>query len=622
MESLTHGFLVTDDLENLLHSIDVGVLFLDEQLCVRKFTSQMARVFRLLPEDVGRRFDSFAHTILHPNLDADVEQVLRTRQPIEHEVTSRDGTIYLMRVLPYCGRSARGGVVLTLLDITASKKRDAHVRRLSAVVESSADAILAKDRQGLVVAWNHGAELLYGYTAAEALGRHASFIVPDEEHRDLEERFARMLAGLPVEPFETVRLTKEGKRIDVWMTLSPVYDEHEQIVGVGSIARDITQRKRDEAEIQRALRTRDQFMAMLSHELRNPLAALTHAGTLLSKLDHDADKKAQALAALQRQVRHMARLLDDLLDVSRLRQDGIELRKRRIDLRTTLQTALERMRPLGDAANVKLVVDLPEDEVPVIGDPDRLEQVESNLLGNAIKYARDGHIHVKVDVDGESARFVVTDDGIGIPPHMADKIFEPFVRAVEDDEGAQNGMGLGLALVRSIVRAHGGQVRARSEGRGKGSEFVVNLPLAGAEVLAGPGVVPGPLSKTLVLVEDQDDSRELLTALLEHAGYVVHAAADGERAVELIRNLRPQAAVIDIGLPKLNGKEVARRLRDQRSDGTFMIALTGYGQQQDRESILDAGFDQHLVKPVDAETLLEVLRQRIRLRTNTTTASG
>ena len=614
---------LTDDLDNLLHSIDVGVLFLDEQLCVRKFTSQMARVFRLLPQDVGRRFDSFAHTILRANLDADVEQVLRTRQPIEHEVTSRDGTIYLMRVLPYRGGGQRTGVVLTLLDISASKQRDAYVRRLSAIVETSADAVLAKDRDGKITAWNRGAELLYGYAAAEVMGNDATFLVPEEHQGEWHQLFMRVLKGVSVDPFETVRLRKDGTRADVWMTLSPIHDEHEQIIGIGSIARDITQRKRAEADTQRALRTRDQFMAMLSHELRNPLAALTHAHALLAQTDLEPTRRAQALGALDRQVRHMARLLDDLLDVSRMRQDGIELRKRRVDLRVTVQAALERVRAVVEAQGVRLETSMPDLEVPVIADPDRLQQVEVNLLGNALKYASGGSIRVVVDSDGESARFTVHDNGIGIPAEMIERIFEPFVRAVELDEprGGTDGMGLGLALVRSIVRAHGGDVRAVSEGRGKGATFTVTLPRAGAEVLEGPRDERAP-ANTLVLVEDQDDSRELLATLLEHAGYAVQTARDGEQGLDLIRRARPKVAVIDIGLPKLSGSEVARRVRDLGEDELFLIALTGFGQQQDRESILAAGFDQHLVKPVDAETLLAVLRSRLRLRSRSGDLAG
>jgi two-component system CheB/CheR fusion protein len=615
---------LTDDLDNLLHSIEIGVLFLDERLCVRKFTAHMARVFRLLPQDVGRRFDSFAHTIQHPRLEADIEEVLRSRQPIEREVTSREGTIYLMRVLPYRAAAPKGGVVLTLIDVTTSKQREAYVRRLSAIVETSTDAILAKDLEGRIFAWNQGAERLYGYTAAEAIGRHSSMLVPADRKQEIEELIARVGRGVPVEPFETTRLCKDGTLVDVWMTVSPLYDEHEHVIGVGSIARDVTQRKRDEAEVRRSLRMRDDFMAMLSHELRNPLAAVTNACSLLRGPDADPRLRNSALGVLDRQVRHMARLLDDLLDVSRMRQDGIELRKRRIDLRATVQAALERVRPLAEAAKAHLHTSLPSTEVPIIGDPDRLEQVEVNLLGNAIKYSSSGDIHLTIELDGGRVKLSVRDHGMGIPPHMLERIFEPFVRALDEKDvhgPMASGMGLGLALVRSIVRAHGGDVVASSDGRGKGALFTVTLPLAGPE--AGTGAAHHDKARTLVLAEDQQDSREMLSALLRHAGYDVHCAADGESAVELIAAVRPQVAVLDIGLPGISGKEVARRVRSQPGhDGLFLVALTGYGQQQDREEILGAGFDQHLVKPVDVETLLGVLRAQKPLRSQAAGKGG
>jgi two-component system CheB/CheR fusion protein len=268
---------------------------------------------------------------------------------------------------------------------------------------------------------------------------------------------------------------------------------------------------------------------------------------------------------------------------------------------------------------------VPDDEVCIIADPDRIEQIEVNLLSNALKYAGHGEIELAIERDADNARLVVRDHGIGIPPDMLERIFEPFVRVAEDENGQAPtvpGMGLGLALVRSIVRGHGGDVHAASAGRGRGAELTVTLPLAGAEVFSGPGRDGHADANTLVLVEDQDDSREMLATLLEHAGFAVHAVANGEEAVDVIRSARPQVAVIDIGLPGIDGREVARRVREQGGSTVFMVALTGYGQQQDRESVLRAGFDQHLVKPVDADTLLEVIRSRLRLRLESDTAAG
>ncbi|MGZ6142416.1 MAG: PAS domain S-box protein, partial [Myxococcales bacterium] len=614
---------LTDDLDGLLHSIDVGVLFLDEQLCIRKYTAQAAHVFRLLPQDVGRRFDSFAPTIQHDGLEVDVLQVLKNNQPIQREVTSRDGLIYLLRILPHRSRTSKNGVVVLLVDISELKRAEARVRRLSSIVESSGDGIFAKDASGRISGWNRGAEALYGWSPEEAMGRDALFMVPDARRAEAAEKLRLAGKGEVVPPYETVHLRKDGSAIDVSIGHAPVFDEHNQIAGASSISRDITQRKRDEAEVQRALHMRDQFMAMLSHELRNPLAALLNATALLEKAKDDPGRSHRALQTIGRQCRHMARLLDDLLDVSRMRQDEIELRRANLDLRATVEAAVERVRAMADAAELKLEVELPAEPVQVFGDADRLQQVEVNLLTNAIKYTPAGkRVRLSVAVEKDQAVLRVLDEGTGIAAHMLDRIFEPFVRAVDEEQSVHGktagGMGLGLALVRSFVRAHGGDVHATSAGHGHGSEFVVRLPLARDAARAAAIEVARPsrsAGESVLLVEDQDDNRMLLADILADAGYVVLPAADGKEAIDLIELRSPALAVVDIGLPVLSGYDVAREVRNRLQRGDmFLVALTGYGQQQDREAVLEAGFDQHLVKPVDASTLLDVLRARRSLR--------
>ena len=615
----------TDDLDNLLHSIDVGVMFLDDKLCIRKYTSQIATVFRLLPQDVGRRFDSFAPTIQHPDLDRDVKQVLEKGSPIVREVSTREGVHYLLRVLPYRSTSHLRGVVLTLIDIGALKRSEANVRRLSNIVEQSTDAIISSDQVGRVENWNRGAAELYGYASDEAIGREEAFLIADELKAEWATTVRRVHLGDHVEPFETLVLRKDGSHVDVQLSLTALRNERGEIAGTSSIARDITQRKRDEQAIKRALKMREQFMAMLSHELRNPLSALLHASTLLKSTDAAAASSSgetpvqrRALEAIERQCKHMARLLDDLLDVSRMRQDGIELRREVLDLRGTVDAALERTRPLAQQAGVQLEVELPSEPVRVFGDPDRLQQIEVNLIANAIKYTPRGKsARLSLTAPDGHAELRIRDEGIGIPRDMLSKIFEPFVRAVDDDveDGTlhNGGMGLGLAIVRSFVGAHGGEVKADSAGPGRGSEFVVRLPLTKRlhdAIGDGAGVM---VSERLVLVEDQEDNRVLLQAILESAGYDVVTASDGQSGVDVIERHRPNVALVDIGLPVLDGYEVARRIRKAFGpNDIFLVALTGYGQQQDRDAVIRAGFDQHLVKPVDPKALVEILRGRRR----------
>jgi two-component system CheB/CheR fusion protein len=612
---------ITDDLDNLLHSIDVGVLFLDDKLCIRKYTSQVANVFRLLPQDVGRRFDSFAPTIQHPELEADVLAVANSGQPIVREVTSRAGIIYLLHILPYRSTSQKSGVVLTLIDISALKRSEAHVRRLSSIVETSSDAITSEDLDGKITSWNRGAETMYGFVADEVRGRDLSFLMPAEQRPEWAAILRAVQKGEVREPHETVRVRKDGSHVDVQIAVSPLLDEHNKIIGVSSIARDITQRRRDEAEIRRAIKMRDQFMAMLSHELRNPLAALLHASAVLKDHDGQSETGQHARAVVERQCRHMARLLDDLLDVSRMRQIGIELRRQRVDLRTTIEAAVERVRPLAQSRSITLEVETAGEELAVFGDPDRLQQIEVNLLNNAIKYSPEStRVWLSLGRQDGKAIIRVKDEGTGIRHDMLERIFEPFVRAVDDEAQSHHsqlggGMGLGLAVVRSFVKAHGGEVRVTSDGIGCGSEFVVSLPLAAAVEHAFSSSKEAFGTGRLVLVEDQDDSRQLLQTILEGAGYEVTSAVDGPTAIETIERERPGIALVDIGLPILDGYEVARRIRRVFGpNDIFLVALTGYGQQQDREAVIGAGFDQHIVKPIDAPTLIEVLRSRRRLR--------
>ncbi|HEY6911248.1 MAG TPA: ATP-binding protein, partial [Myxococcales bacterium] len=533
----------------------------------------------------------------------------------------RDGTIYLLRILPHRSRSSKNGVVVLLVDVSELKRSEARVRRLSSIVESSADAIFARDAEGRIIGWNRGAEALYGWSAEEAAGKDALFMVPEGPEREKAlEKLRQAERGEALHPYEALHLRRDGSSVDVSVAHAPVYDEHDSVVGVSSIARDITQRRRDEAEVRRALLMRDQFMAMLSHELRNPLAALLNACALLEN-PGPVERKQRAVQIVGRQCRHMARLLDDLLDVSRMRQDEIELRKTNLDFRSTVEAAVERVRPAADAANLRFEVEVPATAVQVYGDADRLQQVEVNLLTNAIKYTpQGGSVRLTLGIESGKAVLRVSDTGAGIAPHMLERIFEPFVRAVDDEKlvhgKTPSGMGLGLALVRSFVRAHGGEVRAFSQGQGQGSEFVVRLPLADHVDRPAAAQKHAPSDgESIVLVEDQEDNRMLLSEILSGAGYVVLPAADGKQAIELIEQKRPPVAVVDLGLPVLSGYDVARdvRTRLQRAD-MFLVALTGYGQQQDREAVLQAGFDQHLVKPVDIGTLLDVLRARRTLR--------
>jgi two-component system CheB/CheR fusion protein len=387
-------------------------------------------------------------------------------------------------------------------------------------------------------------------------------------------------------------------------------------VGVIGILRDVTEQVVADEKVQEAVRRRDQFLAMLSHELRNPLSAIVTAVSMI-RLAGVSDKQTRLVQVLDRQSKQMARLLDDLLDVSRVTQSKIELQRNLVDLRSIVRDAAEAMRSQLASRDIVFRADLDGEALTVDGDAVRLQQVVVNLLHNAAKYSeRGGHVMVRAHRDGDSAVLHVRDDGAGIAPQMLDSIFELFVQANRTLDRAQGGIGVGLTLVRALVDMHGGAVAARSDGVGKGSEFEVRLPLVRtapqrAERESDGAVAPVAAGATVVVVEDNEDGRELLCEVLRNAGYSCHTAADGDEGLALIARVRPDAAVVDIGLPVLDGLEVARRVRrDPALSAVFLVALTGYGRDTDRETALRAGFDAHLVKPTDPHALLRLFAGR------------
>jgi two-component system CheB/CheR fusion protein len=603
------------DIDNLLHSIDVGVVFLDAELRVRKFTAAIASAFHLLPQDVGRKFDHFAPNIEHPQLMDDIQSVLRDGVLLEREVVNRRGDFFFLRILPYRSGGAITGVVLTLIDIGTLKRTEASVRQLSAVVASSADAIIATDLSGTITAWNRGAEDLYGYTTEEAIGRNSAMLLPADRRDEGRELLSKVVRGQWLDDLETVRVRKDGHAIEVSMSASPIHDAHDKIVGFSSIARDITRRKRAERQVKRAIEQRDHFLAMLSHELRNPLMGLLTAAHILEDDSAPAEAKQRAVGVVNRQSLQMARLLDDLLDVSRMRRDRIEMNKELVDLRAVSDAAMDAIRPQAEQAGIDLHVDVSPQPLWVNGDKSRLQQLVVNLLTNAIKYTPSGkRVWFTLGRENGQAVVRVKDEGVGIPKELQEAIFEPFVQTEEPPRGWEGGMGLGLALVRSIALAHDGAVEVASPGRDRGSEFtfrVVLSPDAPAPEVAAELQAPG--KQLVLLVDDEEDNRLLLSEALMHLGFEVITAGTGAEAVQAIADHCPAVAIVDIGLPDITGYEVARRARASMSDGKppYMIALTGFGQQKDRDAATAAGFNEHLVKPVSASMLRKIIAERM-----------
>jgi PAS domain S-box-containing protein len=620
---------------------------------------------------------------------------------------------------------------------------------LAAIVESSDDAIISKSLDGIIQSWNAAAERLFGYTAAQAVGRHISLIIPPDRITEEERIIATLKAGQRIEHFDTVRLRSDGKLVQVSLTISPVRDEAGRVVGASKIARDITgrreaeererrllaeaatanakfraffdqgplyagvmaldgtlleanrlsleacaytreqvigkkfwecpwwspspelmatiragtaraaagevfraelpyyvadgsermvdfillpikdesgrviflaptgsditERRRAEAALREADRRKDEFLATLAHELRNPLAPIRNSLQVI-RLSPDRQAREQAGTLMERQLEQMVRLVDDLLDVSRITRGKLELRREQVQLSAVVASAVDTSRPLIDHLGHELTVTLPRQPIVVDADLTRLAQVISNLLNNSAKYTdRGGHIWLTAERQGSEVVVSVRDTGIGIAADELPRVFGMFSQVDHSLERSQGGLGIGLTLVKRLVEMHGGRVEARSKGLGKGAEFIVGLPLvvgaAGRPAAGRADESAAPKSSLRILiVDDNRDGADSLVMLLRLMGNDTRTAYDGQEGVDVAEEFRPDVMLLDIGLPKLNGYEACRRIREQEGGkDIFLIAVTGWGQEDDRRRSADAGFDRHLVKPVDPQELMKLL---------------
>ncbi|MFP5289133.1 MAG: ATP-binding protein, partial [Thermoanaerobaculia bacterium] len=384
------------------------------------------------------------------------------------------------------------------------------------------------------------------------------------------------------------------------------------LLGVGANQATVAlQRKRAEAVLQETDRRKDEFLAILAHELRNPLAPLRNALQVMRLAGTDLETLERTRGMMERQVQQMVRLIDDLLDVSRITRGKIELRKERVDLSEVVRDALETCRPLIEAAGHELKVILPPEPIALDADPTRLAQVFSNLLNNAAKYTpRGGSILLSAEREEDGVLVRVRDTGIGIPADMLPRIFEMFTQVDRSLERTQGGLGIGLSLVRGLVELHGGSVEARSEGLGRGSELLVRLPVhppARPDRDAPGGSRPAaPPRRRILVVDDNRDAADSLALLLTLQGSEVRTAYDGLEAVEAAAEFHPDIVLSDLGMPRMNGYDAAQRIRE-RCPGVVLVAMTGWGQEEDKRRSSEAGIDFHLVKPVDLETLEQLL---------------
>lgn len=518
------------------------------------------------------------------------------------------------------------GCVLIFRDVTAQRQVEREkanqlltARLLASIVETSNDAIISKSLNGVIQTWNAAAERLFGFTAEQAVGQNISLVIPPERLDEEEQIIANLRAGHRIEHFETERVRADGQRIIVSLTISPLKDAEGNVVGASKIVRDVTERKRLEdnlrvlaADLSENDRRKNEFLATLAHELRNPLAPMSNMLEVLKRSDGDSGILKRAHETIERQLGQLVRLVDDLLDLNRITHDRLELRRSEVELSSVIQQAVEAARPLIDAAGHELTVELPNEPIYLNADRTRLTQVFGNLLNNSSKYTKaQGRISLDAKRAGEEVVVTVKDNGAGIPADKLESIFDMFMQVERTTDRSQGGLGIGLTLVKRLVDMHGGSIEPRSRGEGMGSEFIVRLPVLSKPSLAsqdGAESTRATPARRVLIVDDNRDSAESLAMLMQITNNEAYLAHDGAEAVAAIEKHRPEVVLLDIGLPKLDGHEVCRRVRREPwGKDIVIIALTGWGQEDDRRKSHEAGFDGHLVKPIDYDKLLDLL---------------
>ena len=492
----------------------------------------------------------------------------------------------------------------------ARRSAEANDERFRAFMQNSPSAVFLKDEAGRYVFVNRAGEQITGRT--DWPGRTDDDLLPAAAARLVRQRDREVLQADAPLSFDLTLATPQGERT-VRSVKFPLRDAAGRRY-VGSITMDVTEQRQAQEALQAADRRKDQFIATLAHELRNPLAPIRNAVAILGRDGVAEPDRAWSRDVIERQVAHMGRLVDDLLDLARVSSGKLLLRKQRVELAAVVAAALETSRPALDAARHRLVMRTPAAQAVVEADPARLAQVLSNLLNNAAKYTPPGGtIELSVEQAGAEAVIAVTDNGAGFPPELAPQLFEPFAQWAPAEHAAA-GLGIGLSLVRGIVELHGGSASAASEGRGKGSRFEVRLPLAAGERAAevrAPGAPPkAPPGVRVLVADDNRDAADSLCRILSLYGYEVRAAYDGSAALAVCESFRPHVAVLDIGMPGQSGYDVARRLRERRGADLRLVALSGWGSEADVQRSRDAGFDQHFTKPIDPAMLNEVLGGR------------
>jgi PAS domain S-box-containing protein len=607
---------VRNDVSGILDALSLPVIVVDLAVTVVQFNRAATAMFGLSQSDIGQpasRVQALAH-------EKEIEKLCI--RAMSDNVACRSefqdaGRYFALHVAPCKGPDHQlNGAVITCNNVTAfraSVEQAIHEREYTKVLLNTVMvALVVLDSELRVQTANRAFYDLFGVSRETANGK--PFLDPADQDPQLLSLCAALSAtasnDTAFESFEFEReVTAAGCRTLLVDARRLSHDSNPTLL---LAIQDVTERKRAQEALRRSDRRKDEFLAMLAHELRNPLAPVRNSLEIMKRAPENHSLMEKARLTIDRQMMQMERLVDDLLDISRITNDKLELRKARVELTVIIQQAVETFRPLAERAAHTLTVTIPPEPIYLDGDAVRLAQLFGNLLNNACKYTnRGGRIELFVERLGGDAIVSIKDSGVGIPLDMLDTIFDLFAQVDRSLERSQGGLGIGLTLVKRLVEMHGGTVQAFSEGSGRGSEFLVRLPtLADLETEAfevGAGQ-QAAMERRVLVVDDNRDAAASLMLLLELMGHEVRSAADGVEAVEAVEKFAPDVVLLDIGLPKLSGYDVARLIREKPGGKRIMlIALTGWGQEEDRRKSAEAGFDVHLVKPIDLETLAKLL---------------
>lgn len=606
-----------NDLLNLINSVNLPMVMIGNDLRIRKFSPAAENFLNLIPTDIGRPFTDIKLNLTVTDLEHKIDEVIKAVRPMEEEVRDRKGRRYLLRIRPYTTLESRiEGAVIVLVDV------DEPIARETQILNRIYEPIVAWNPDTGILFWNKAAEETYGYSKEEAIGKMPEDLFeasPSIFMEDLRRNgrwsgdvVHRAKDGTPIVLKSRVVLYKDPAAGPLIIEANhPTFEGNAKtnlIEGSGNASGNHIHQ--------------NDFLAKLAHELRNPLAPLRNAVQVLLHPDADEEMRSRALRMLDRQVQSLTRLVNDLLDVSRLAQGKVVVQKENVDLAAVLRRSMEEMAHHVAAREQELEASIPEKQVLIDGDPARLEQIFTNLLSNASKFTPDhGHIWVLLEESDEDGSpeagnnqvvVRVRDDGFGISPEQLPAIFDAFEQGLPESKNHHGGLGIGLSLVRDLVAQHGGTVEALSEGQGRGSEFVVRLPKPGSRILEKKAMpIPAKENRKILVVDDNADAADSLAILLRMAGYVVEIAYDGPEALKEAHSFQPDVVLLDIGLPGMDGYEVVQELKKMpEMQQCVLVAVTGYARDDDRRQAREAGFHFHLTKPINHESLKALLDDR------------